>query len=284
MIEARPSRTALLVAMRRAAHQIFDQPHVFEDPFAIPIIGPEAEAKLRSERRKFSSRIGRTIRAFMAVRSRFAEDELARAVARGARQYVILGAGLDTFAYRNPFAESGLRVFEVDYPATQAWKRKRVAAAGITIPPSVTFAPVDFEHQTLPEGLREAGFDAGKAAFFSWLGVTFYLERETVMGTFKFIASCAPGGGVAFDYGLPRESLSWVGRLALDAMSRRVAKAGEPFRTFFDPASLASELKALGFRSVEDLGKDEINARYFKDRADRLRVSSGLAHLMSAEV
>jgi methyltransferase (TIGR00027 family) len=284
MIEARPSRTALLVAMRRAAHQIFDQPHVFEDPIALPIIGPEAAAKVRDERGRFVTRVGRTIRAFMAARSRFAEDELARAVARGTRQYVILGAGLDTFAYRNPHAESGLHVFEVDYPATQAWKRERLAAVGIAIPPSATFAPVDFEHQTLPEGLRQAGFDSGKAAFFSWLGVTFYLEKETVMSTFRFIASCAPGGGVAFDYGLPRESLSWMGRLALGAMSRRVAKAGEPFRTFFDPAYLAGELRAMGFRSVEDLGKEEINARYFKDRADGLRVSSGLAHLMSAEV
>ena len=164
MIEARPSRTALLVAMRRAAHQIFDKPQVFEDPLALSVISPEAGAKLRDEQGKFGSRIGRSIRAFMATRSRLAEDELARAIARGARQYVILGAGLDTFAYRNPYSELGLRVFEVDHPATQAWKHKRLAAARIAIPPSLTYVPVDFEHQTLPEGLRQAGFDSTKAA------------------------------------------------------------------------------------------------------------------------
>jgi len=144
------------VAMRRAAHQIFDKPLVLDDPIAVRIIGPEAEARISAERAKYFGEASQAIRAFMAVRSRFAEDELARAVRRGASQYVILGAGLDTFAYRNPFPESTLRVFEVDYPATQEWKRKRLEAGRIAIPSSVTFAPVDFEKQTLREGLLNA--------------------------------------------------------------------------------------------------------------------------------
>jgi methyltransferase (TIGR00027 family) len=272
------------VAMRRAAHQLFDHPKVLDDPIALPIIGPEAAAKLEAERNRHKSRVARNLRAFLVVRSRFAEDELARAVVRGVRQCVILGAGLDTFAYRNPYEDSALRVFEVDYPATQEWKRQRLATAGIAIPPSVTYAPVDFERQTLAEGLKLAGFDASKAAFFSWLGVTMYLTEDAVMATFGFIASIPSGGGVAFDYAVPRSSLNWVGRLALDALAFWVAAAGEPFRTFFDPSALAERLQRIGFRGVEDLAAGEINARYFKDRADQLRVTSSLGHLMSAEV
>jgi len=140
MREARPSRTAYMVAMRRAAHQIFDNPKVFDDPIALAILGPGAEERLRSEPR-FLNRLGRAVRASMAARSRYAEDQLARAIESGTRQYVILGAGLDTFAYRNPHPQPDLRVFEVDYPATQEWKRERLAAAGISAPPSLTFAP-----------------------------------------------------------------------------------------------------------------------------------------------
>ncbi len=123
MIEARPSRTALRVAMRRAAHQLFDRPKVLDDPIALPIIGPRAAEKLKMESPNAFGKFGLGIRAFMVARSRYAEDALARSVARGATQYVILGAGLDTFAYRNPYAASSLRVFEVDFPATQEWKR-----------------------------------------------------------------------------------------------------------------------------------------------------------------
>ncbi len=284
MIEARPSRTALRVAMRRAAHQLFDNPKVLDDPIALRIVGPKAAAKLQTESSTEFGRFGLGIRAFMAARSRFAEDALARSIGRGATQYVVLGAGLDTFAYRNPHAESALRVFEVDFPATQEWKRRQLADAQIAIPPSVTYVPVDFEHQTLSEGLRLAGFDSTKATFFSWLGVTMYLTEDAVTSTFRFIASTPPAGGVAFDYAVPRASLSWLGRLALDAMSRRVAAAGEPFRTHFDPASLAECLRGMGFRSIDDLGTDEINARYFKDRADKLRIVGRLGRLMSAEL
>jgi len=271
-----------MVAMRRAAHQIFDNPKVFDDPIALPILGQGAEARLRGEPR-FLNRLGRAVRASMAARSRYAEDQLARSVERGVRQYVILGAGLDTFAYRNPHAQRGLRVFEVDYPATQEWKRERLAAAGIAIPASVTFAPVNFEHQTLAEGLQQAGFDAAQPAFFSWLGVTMYLVRETTMGTFRFIASCKAGGGVTFDYIVPRESLNWTGQLVLRAMERRVEKAGEPFRTYFAPQELRDELGSMGFRAIEDLGKADINERYFKDRTDGLRVPGLLGRFMTAE-
>jgi methyltransferase (TIGR00027 family) len=284
MIEARPSRTALRVAMRRAAHQLFDRPKVLDDSIALRIIGPQAAAKLETERGTEDGRIALSVRAFMVARSRYAEDALARSIERGAKQYVVLGAGLDTFAYRNPHAESALRVFEVDYPATQEWKRRQLEEARIAVPPSVTYAPVDFERQTLAEGLRLAGFDSAKPTFFSWLGVTMYLTEDAVMSTFGFIAATPPGGGVAFDYAVPRSSLGLLGRIALDAVSRRVARAGEPFRTFFEPAALAERLRGIGFASVEDLGADEINARYFKNRPDKLRIMGRIGRLMSAQV
>lgn len=283
MIEARPSRTALRVALRRAAHQLFDNPKVLDDPIALPIIGPRAAEKLKAESPDAFGKYGLGIRAFMVARSRYAEDALARSLQRGATQYVILGAGLDTFAYRNPHAESALRVFEVDFPATQEWKRRNLAEAHIAIPPSVTYAPVDFEHQTLAEGLQLAGFDAAKPTFFSWLGVTMYLTEEAIESTFRFIVSTPRAGGVAFDYAVPIESLSWMGRMAMRMMMQRVAAAGEPFRTFFDPLALAERLRAMGFHDIEDLGADEVNARYFSNRTDELRVIGRLGRLMSAE-
>ncbi len=284
MREARPSRTAQRVAVRRAEHQIFDHPKVLDDPIALPIVGAAAEAELRASTLRRPSRFGRYIRAFMVARSRYAEDELAGAVVRGARQFVILGAGLDTFAYRNPFAESALRVFEVDYPATQAWKQERLAAAKIPIPASLRFAPVDFERQSLADGLQQAGFDSRAITFFSWLGVTPYLTADVVTSTFRFIAATPAGGGVVFDYAVPRELLNWKQKLVLDFISRRVAAAGEPFRTFFAPAALVAELRRIGFSRTEDLGETEINARYFQDRADRLRVGGGLGRFMSAQI
>jgi len=285
MQEARPSRTAMRVAMRRAAHQIFDAPpRVLDDPLALPIVGGEAVAKLEMAPTLQRGRVARALRAFMAVRSRVAEDALARAVDRGVAQYVILGAGLDTFPYRNPYPHSTLRVFEVDHPATQAWKRRRLEAAAIAVPASVTFAPVDFERQTLTDGLDAAGFNRHAPAFFSWLGVTMYLSDDAFASTLAYVASTPAGGGLVFDYAVPRKSLGWMSRLALDAMARRVARAGEPFRTFFDPSALRDRLLKAGFRPVEDLGPDELNARYFTGRPDGLRVSGNLGRIASAEI
>src|ERR1700733_10582132 len=169
MQKAKASRTAQMVAIRRAAHQLLDQPLVLNDPLALRIIGCEAEQALPSNPKEHHI-FARAFRAFMVGRSRFAEDELAHAVAHGVRQYVVLGAGLDTFAYRNP--HTGLRVFEVDHPATQAWKHERLQAANISVPSSLTFVPIDFERKTLDVGLEQRGFDANAPAFFSWLGVT----------------------------------------------------------------------------------------------------------------
>jgi methyltransferase (TIGR00027 family) len=270
--------------MYRAAHQIFDSPRVLDDPIALPILGSDAVARLVAEPSQAASLAARSVRAYMVARSRYAEDELARAIGRGARQYVILGAGLDTFAYRNPHAEAALRVFEVDHPATQAWKRERLAAAGIRIPGSLIFAPVDFERESLSDGLEQTNFEREAVTFFSWLGVTPYLTSEAMTATLAFIASMPTGSGVVFDYALPRSSLNWLGRLIFDRLAERVAAAGEPFRLFSEPESLRGQLCRMGFTALEDLGAPELNARYFRDGPEKIRVRGRLGRLISASL
>lgn len=286
MKEGQPSRTAQLVAIRRAAHQLLDKPRVFDDPLALCVIGRESALALHAGQNQYQSedpRVSLHLRAFVAARSRYAEDELALAVERGVRQYVILGAGLDTFAYRNPYPERALRVFEVDHPATQAWKRARLEEAGISLPVDLTFAPVDFEGQKLADGLQDAGYDPRLSAFFSWLGVTPYLTTEAVMTMLRFIASTPIGSGVIFDYTILASLLPTDQLFIFDALVKRVDWVREPWQTFFDPAELVENLLAMGFGHVEDIGPAEINAKYFKDRTDELRVGS-LAHIMSARV
>jgi methyltransferase (TIGR00027 family) len=281
MQEGTFSKTANRVAIRRAAHQLLDQPKVLDDPLALRIIGSEAADELRSNPKEHHA-FSRAFRAFMAARSRYAEDELARAVAQGVRQFVILGAGLDTFAYRNP--HPGLRVFEVDHPPTQAWKREQLQAAHIPVPRSLTFVPIDFEQQTLETGLAPSGLDTNSPTFFSWLGVTPYLTRETCMTTLSFIAKMPARSGVVFDFAVDPALLNPGQRQALAALSKRVARYGEPFQLFFDPEKLQDELKNMGFHRTELLQGKELNARYFKDRTDGLLVRGSLGHLMSAWV
>jgi methyltransferase (TIGR00027 family) len=278
LAEGRPSRTAQSTANLRAAHQLVDQPRIFDDPLALRIIGVQAEAAVRAN-------AGRgplvSFRPFVVVRSRYAEDELVRAVQRGVRQYVILGAGLDTFAYRNPYPASRLRVFEVDHPATQAWKRACLQNAGIAVPESLTFAAIDFETQTLAGGLRKAGFTADEPAFFSMLGVVVYLTREAAMGTLKFVASLPSGTEIVLDYAISPSALSEGDRNRHDDVARRAAERGEPWLTYFEPPALARDLRAIGFTGIEDLGPDEIHDGYFKGRADGLRLN-GVARLLKA--
>jgi methyltransferase (TIGR00027 family) len=219
----------------------------------------------------------------MAVRSRYTEDRLADAVAQGVGQYVVLGAGLDTFAYRNPFA--GLRVFEVDFPATQEGKRAMLAEAEIPIPENLTFVPLDFEHHTVAEGLAEAGFDATLPAYFGWLGVVPYLTLEAFRSTVTAIAQLPAGTAVSFDYALSPETLGPLGRMAFDRLAERVAAAGEPFQLFFTEETLELELRGAGFHRVEQMDYEQINERYFKDRADGLKLSAvKLAMLVTAWV
>lgn len=260
MIEGRRSGTAERVAMRRAAHQLYDRPLIFDDPLALSILSDEAAARVRNGAEEEQTPVAHGFRLYMATRSRFAEEELALAVQQGIRQYVILGAGLDTFAYRNPFPD--LAVFEVDHPATQAWKRERLQHRGIEIPESLHFAPVDFESDTLAHGLEAVGFRGGQPAFFSWLGVVPYLTRDAAFATLAFIAALPPGSGVVFDYAILPEMMNELERQAHDALAQRVARAGEPFRLFFDPEQLDVELRKLGFSEVDDRSSVAIRAHW----------------------
>ena len=277
-----PSLTAQRVAMRRAAHQILDRPPVLDDPLALRIVGAETRAAIEARPQDFEgTRIARYLRAFLAARSRFAEDELAAAVQHGVRQFVILGAGLDTFAYRNPHTD--LTVFEVDHPATQNWKRERLAEAGIATPSNLRFVLADFERDALAPTLARAGFDAGAPAFFSWLGVSMYLARETVDAVLRQVGSLPSASGIVFDYALSPTLFDARQRAVFDALAERVREAGEPWQTFFEPQALERALRTLGFHAIEDLGPGAMNDRYFAGRTDDLRVGS-LAHVVCARV
>jgi len=196
LIPGEPSRTALAAATHRAAHQLLEDGCIFADPLALRILNAEPDAVLATA----SAEPARSpIRLFIACRHRVAEDRVAQAVAAGVRQVVILGAGLDTGAYRSPH---GLDVswFEVDHPATQAWKQRRLRQAGIEVPAFLQYVPIDFETEILGERLAAAGFDDAAPSIFVWLGVVPYLSEAAIFGTLAFIAGLPGGAEVVFDY------------------------------------------------------------------------------------
>ena len=279
--DGQPSATAQRVAVRRAVHQLIDDPKVFEDPLALMIIGEAAASQMERELEREHDIWSGSLRAHMAVRSRFAEDRLVLAYTAGVRQYVVLGAGLDTYGCRNPHPD--LRVFEVDHPATQAWKRKRLRLAGVEEPESLIFAPVDFESRTLEQGLIDAGFDPTQPAFFSWLGVVMYLTEEAAFRTLAYVGALPPGSEIVFDFPVTANHLSPLLRRAFDRLAHRVAILGEPFRSAYDPAGLESRLRKSGFSETETLGADVLNRLYFAGRQDALRLR-GPSRLARARV
>jgi methyltransferase (TIGR00027 family) len=258
MIERQPSRTALGAAGYRAAHQLLDGGKVFSDPFARTILGDGADAIIAA---LSAGPAQHRLRIFMAARSRFAEDCLGAAVSRGVRQAVILGAGFDTFALRNPYSDEGLRVFEVDHPATQAWKQKRLSEVGLAVPASLSFGAVDFETDDLGRGLNDAGFESDHPAFFIWLGVVPYLGRAAIAGTLRYIASI-PDSEVVFDYSEPLENYPPERRDEIAALAAVTAEIGEPWLSHFDPDEIARELRDYGFGDLEDLGMSQTAVRY----------------------
>jgi len=271
-----PSRTALKVAVLRAAHQLLDEPIVLDDPVALQILGSEGEAELRENPFQYNDPTSRGLRAALVVRSRLAEDEVAQAVAAGVRQYVVLGAGLDTFAYRNPYAEEALRVFEVDHPATQQRKRQLLKEAGISLPADLIFAPLDFEHGTLAQGLADTGFRTDLRACFSWLGVTMYLKETAIMDLLSFVAAMPKGSSIIFDFRVSPSILNPIERASYKVIEQRVAAIGEPWKSAFEPAALREQVLALGFGEVETYEPDELNRRYLNRREDGLRTGGRL--------
>jgi methyltransferase (TIGR00027 family) len=280
MLEAaKPSRTALGVAIRRASHQLYDSsPLVLEDPLAVPILGAIYRSALEDAAASINDRFSLGMRAWLVARSRYAEDKLAEAVSQGVRQYVLLGAGLDTFAHRNP--HSNVRVFEVDHPATQQWKRDLLASNGLSEPANLHYVPVDFERQSLASQLESKGLDFAAPTVFAWLGVVLYLTHPAFRGTIDLIAAFPAGSGVIMDYALPRYALPPDELEARDLLAARVASIGEPFQLFFTPEEMAAELTA--FATLEDLGPAEMNARYFADRTDQLSLAGRSGRIVSA--
>jgi methyltransferase (TIGR00027 family) len=268
-----PSRTAFGAAMLRALHQDVDDGRVFTDPLAWRILGDRESVQEVAGPWEHSR-----LRLFIAARHRFAEDSLAAAVARGTRQVVVLGAGLDTFAYRNPFPETA--VFEVDHPPTGAWKQERLASAGIVVPPGVRYVGVDLESDDLMSRLLDAGFDASAPAFFLWLGVVPYLTPDAVAATLRAI-SAVPGGEVVFDYTNPVDQLVDIAQGDRADLVARVAEVGEPLSAGLDTIELHALLTSLGFGEIEDLDRPQIRSRYLGRPAG---TAAGGAHLLRARV
>jgi methyltransferase (TIGR00027 family) len=278
MRAGQPSRTARGAAAYRALHQSLDGGAIFRDPYASRILDAEALARLKEMAADPSLR---PLRLLIAARSRFSEDSLGISVARGVRQVVVLGAGLDTFSLRNPYASQGVRVFEVDFPATQEWKRQRLSEAGLAVPASLTFAPVDFERQSLADGLARAGFEANRPAFFQWLGVVPYLTREAISDTLDFIAGI-PDSEVVFDYAEPFENYPADRRAYIMGVAESAAARGEPWLSFFDPTELSRLLGDKGFAIVEDLGIGELADRFYGSLKEGIPVGPG-GHVVRAQ-
>ena len=295
MEEGKPSASAVFSAMLRAAHLLWDQPpKIFEDTVALQLSGCESEAALkarmdqleaeaaRNTNPDFALTIRRSATAAVVTRSRYLEDEVEQAVRRGVAQYVILGAGLDSFAYRRPELAKVLNIFE-DHPATQAWKRARLRAAGLELPANLSLVPVDFERESPIDNLRMSGYRRDAPGLFSWLGVTMYLSTDAIFGTLRAVAALAPGTEIIFEYNVPKDLVDEETQKILAAAMTVAQARGEPQRSFFEPSKLAEQVRKIGFAEISDLGPDEAEARYFNDRKDDLRPLA-LTHYMRARV
>jgi len=277
MRSGQPSQTAQGAAAYRAVHQILEGGAIFKDPLASRILDEQTSASLSEMSADESLR---PMRLFIAARSRFSEDTMANCVAVGMRQVVVLGAGLDTFSLRNPFADLGVRVFEVDYAATQSWKRERIKAAGLIAPQSLIFAPTDFERENLSEVLTRTGFRLDQPTFFQWLGVVPYLTKEAVSSTLKFISEI-PKAVVVFDYAEPFQNYHAKRRANIIAIAESAAARGEPWLSLFDPADLHELLRSNGFKTVEDLGLSEIAEHLYGDLRRNVEIGPG-PHIVRA--
>lgn len=290
MEKKRASFTATLMAYYRAYHVMHETPKIFDDFLACRLVTEKERAAIeyqiaeslklydlaraascpdQATALQWMMREALAAPSLILARSRYAEDSLKNVVRQGVRQYVILGAGMDTFAFRRPGMLERLQVFEVDHPATQALKYQRITEAGWEQPAQLHFVPVDFEKESLAEVLMRSSYDPQSLSFFSWLGVTYYLTRDAIFATLRAIADISPPGSmVVFDY---MDNDAFVpGRIArrVDMIQKSARQMGEPMITGFDPPSLAAELTSIGLRVSEDLSPADIQERYFQGRTD----------------
>jgi methyltransferase (TIGR00027 family) len=263
-----PSWTAVLTAVARALHLEEPMPRVLDDEFALLLAGDAGPPLLRRLKADVPGQVLLGFSRWVCVRSRLTEDVVEKAAADGIRQYVILGAGLDSFAFRRVDLRDRVSVFEVDHPASQAWKQARLTALGIDRPANLVFAPVDFEAQTLREGLENAGFDFGAAAVFSWIGVTMYLTLPAIEATLDTVAACPAGTVIVLTYNLPRPVVSGLGLGTQNVLAEIAAEMGEPFVSVFEPAAAEQLMRHHGFDDVIHFGPDEAIKSYFAGRDD----------------
>lgn len=261
------SRTALGVAALRAAHRLLDQePWILDDALAIRLLEPEVRAELSEGAERLRRPTTLALRSHVVLRSRYAEERMEAAAAAGVGQAVLLGAGLDTFAYRQPAWARALRIFEVDHPASQAEKRDRASAAGLVAPSNLISAPVDFERTSLDQGLAQAGFDTAQPTFFSWLGVTMYLTRPAIESVLRFVGHLPAGSRMVLTFAQPDDSKDGGASQLADL----AAAHGEPWLTRFTPEELTAALRSAGFSRISILSPEEAFDHYYRNRADGL--------------
>lgn len=276
-----PDNTAVRVALWRALHVEADSPpHVFEDVVGLKLAAPEAGWQSRPDMSPFT----RPFRASILARARFIEDLVEEQAACGVGQYVILGAGLDTFAQRRPELASRMVVFEIDQPGPQAWKRQRLGELGLGIPPYLRLVPVDFEAgDAWPERLAAAGFDSRRPAVVASTGVSMYLTKEAVMATLRQIATFAPGSTFAMSFMLPIEMLDPEVRPGVERAAAGARAAGTPFLSFFTPDEMLALAREAGFNEVQHVSAAALAERYFADRSDGLRPPNNSEELLVAK-
>jgi methyltransferase (TIGR00027 family) len=271
---AAPDSTAVRVALWRAMHvQVDPPPHVLEDEIGLQLAAPDDGWRLRPDMDPQATRL---FRASIVARARFIEDLVVEQAGLGVRQYVILGAGLDTFAQRRPQIASSLRVFEVDQPGHQAWKRQRLIELGFDIPAWLRLVPVDFEaSSSWPEHLAAAGFDAGQPAAVASTGVSMYLTKDATAATLRQIAALAPGSTLAMTFLLPLELADPEVRPGLQMSERGAQAAGTPFLSFFSPEEMLALARGAGFRNAQHVSSTMLNLRYFAGRTDGPHTPAG---------
>jgi methyltransferase (TIGR00027 family) len=262
MDQNKTSATSLGVASLRAAHQVLDgEPRILYDPVITRLFGPAFEQQIRDEAGQFRTPVSRGLRSHVLLRSRFAEDCLAAAYDRGVRQYVLLGAGLDTYAWRQPPGCDELRIFEMDHPATQEQKRLMLLQAGIHSPDNLFFTPIDFEHCSIAEALRKQPFDPHLPCFVSWLGVMVYLSISAIDAVFDWMITLPAGSEMVLTFTQKREN---------NPLGDRAAELGEPWVSFFSPEELKEKLLSRGFSSVLILEPKDALHKYYSGRTDGL--------------
>jgi methyltransferase (TIGR00027 family) len=273
MSERNASGTALGTLYMRAVHQLLDaRPLILEDLPALNLLGEEKVNEIKKNHKHHRTPAASSLRAHIVLRSRFTEDCLSEAVNRGVSQYIILGAGFDTFAFRQPTWASKLRIVEIDQPATQAQKLSCLRNTGISIPSNLQFANIDFERESLLDGFKRQGISLTEPSFFSWLGVTMYLQEEAIDAVLKSVACFPVESEIVFTFSQPPEALSEKENKFHVSLSQIVSSSGEPFISFFTPAAIENKLRDIGFKSMGILSSEEAEKRYFSNRPRDLRI------------